>query len=223
MTTEQPVASVRGVVLAGGNSNRFADGDKAVASVAGEPLLSRTVTVLRAATQREPIIVVDTQEERATYATAVEGTDVRFVFDAPAYDGPLAGIVGAARALDSQWLFCCGCDMPLLAPTAVSWMIDQLRRTETTREPPVDAVAVVHPTGVVEPLHTLYRRESVIGLQQSLSNTAGPRRLLSKFDRVSTVSIADVPAQIPIEPSTTNANTVEELDRIRHNSDSLLL
>jgi Molybdopterin-guanine dinucleotide biosynthesis protein A len=105
--------------------------------------------------------------------------------------------------------------MPLLAPTAVSWMIDQLRHIETTREPPVDAVAVVHPTGVVEPLHTLYRRESVIGLQKRLSNTAGPRRLLSKFNRVSTVSIADVPAQIPIEPSTTNINTVEELDRIR--------
>jgi Molybdopterin-guanine dinucleotide biosynthesis protein A len=96
MITEQPVASVRGVVLAGGDSTRFADGDKAVARIAGEPVISRTVTALQAATQREPVIVVGTQKERATYATAVEGTDVRFVFDAPAYDGPLAGIVGAA-------------------------------------------------------------------------------------------------------------------------------
>jgi len=215
MIPEQPVASVRGVVLAGGDSTRFADGDKAVASVAGTPVISRTVTALRAATQREPVIAVSTHEERATYAAALEGTDVRFVFDTPAYDGPLAGIVGAARSLDSEWLFCCGCDMPLLAPTAVSWMIDHLRRTEANRQSAIDAVAVVHSSGVVEPLHTLYHRESVIGLQKRLSTTAGPRRLLSKFDRVSTVPIADVPAQIPIEPSTTNINTVDELERLR--------
>jgi len=215
MITEQPVASVRGVVLAGGDSTRFADGDKAVASVAGEPVISRTVTALRAATQREPVIAVSTHEERATYTAALEGTDVRFVFDAPAYDGPLAGIVSAARFLDSEWLFCCGCDMPLLAPTAVSWMIDHLRRTEANRQSAIDAVAVVHSSGVVEPLHTLYRRTSVIGLQKRLSNTAGPRRLLGKLDSVSTVSTADVPARIPIEPSTTNINTVDELERLR--------
>lgn len=213
--TEQPVASVRGVVLAGGDSTRFEDGDKALARFEGEPVISRTVTVLREATQREPVIAVGTTEQRATYAAAVEGPAVQFVFDAPAYDGPLAGIVGAARALDSQWLFCCGCDMPLLALTAVAWMIDQLRRTEATRQSAVDAVAVVHSTGVAEPLHTLYRRESVLGLQGSLSKTAGPRRLLAELDRVATVSTADVPAQIPIELSTTNINTVDELERLR--------
>jgi len=87
--------------------------------------------------------------------------------------------------------------------------------TETTRAPPVDAVAVVHPIGVVEPLHSLYRRESLIGLQKRLSNTAGPRRLLAEIGSVSTVLIADVPAEIPVEPPAANINTVAELERLR--------
>jgi len=213
--TDHPAESVHGVVLAGGDSTRFADGNKALARFEGEPIISRIVTALQEATQREPVIAVDTREERATYAAAVEGTAVQFVFDAPTYDGPLAGIVGAAKALDSQWLFCCGCDMPLLDSTAVIWMIDHLRRIEPNRQSAVDAVAVVHPTGVVEPLHALYRRESVIELQENLPKNAGPHRLLSDLDPVSTVSIADVPAQIPIGPSTTNINTVDELERLR--------
>jgi len=213
--TEQPAESVRGVVLAGGDSSRFGDGDKTLARFEGQPVISRTVTALREATQREPVIAVGTEEQRATYAAAVEGPAIQFVFDAPAYDGPLAGILGAARALDNQWLFCCGCDMPLLDPTAVIWMIDLRRRIAANRQSAVDAVAVVHPTGVVEPLHTLYRRESVLGLQSSLSKSDGPRRLLAELDSVFTVSTADVPLRIPIEPSTTNINTVDELERLR--------
>lgn len=215
--TERASESLRAVVLAGGDSTRFGtDEDKALARIDSEPILNRIVEVLSQATPREPVIAVRTREQQATYSRAVDRTDIRFVFDAPEYDGPLAGIYGAAAALDAQWLFCCGCDMPLLASTAVMWLIDQLPTEQPHSQQQVDAVAVEHPNGVFDPLHTVYRRESVIGLRNRLPRTAGPRMLLSELDCVDTVSTAAVPAHVPLAMSTTNVNTRQELEAVRN-------
>jgi len=207
---DRPVESVRGVVLAGGASTRFGAGDKALASVGSQPVLRRIVDVLERSTDREPVIAVRTPDQQSRYATVVP-TNAQFVFDAPDHDGPLAGLVGSATALDSRWLFCCGCDMPLLAPLAVRWLLDQL-----CHEQPVDAVAVEDPTGGLEPLHSVYRRESVLDCHLRLPRTAGPRMLLSELDTVVTISTADAPPHVPLEASSTNVNTREELDAIRN-------
>lgn len=211
--TENRAESVQGVVLAGGDSTRFEAGDKALATVDSQPIVGRILDVVAQTTSREPAIAVRTDAQRARYASAVDRS-VRFVFDVPDSDGPLAGIVGAATTLDARWLFCCGCDMPLLDPTAVSWMIDQLPTAPTNSHPTVDAVAFEQPTGMLEPLHTLYCRPSVIELQRTLPRTAGPRQLLSELETVQTITAADLPADIPLERSTTNVNTVDELEAV---------
>lgn len=227
---ERVPESLQSVVLAGGDSTRFGAEDKALANINSEPILARIVTVLRQTTHRVPVLVVRTREQQMTYANTIGENNAQFVFDMPEYEGPLAGILGAAASLDSQWLFCCGCDMPLLASTAVRWLVDQLPHEETNRPPEqtnypheqtsrreqIDAVAFEHPNGVVEPLHTVYRRESVVELQDELPRTAGPRRLLSELDRVYTVSKTDVPDHIPLEMSTSNVNTHQELETIRN-------
>jgi molybdopterin-guanine dinucleotide biosynthesis protein A len=227
--TESSPESLRGVVLAGGDSTRFGtDEDKALASIDAEPLLSRIVTVLRQTTHQKPTVVVRTPEQRATYADTLGEHNVQFVFDMPEYEGPLAGILGAAAGLNSRWLFCCGCDMPFLAPTGVRWLIDQLPREQLShqehrsqhdhsgRQKPIDAIAFQHPNGVVDPLHTVYRRQRVVELQHAVPRAAGPRRLLSELERVCTVSTADVPEHVPLEMSTTNVNTRRELDAVRN-------
>jgi len=214
-STEHQAESVRGVVLAGGDSTRFEAGDKALATVDAEPILMRIINVLDQTTDRKPVVSVRTAEQRATYANMGDRNTLQFVYDIPDHDGPLAGIFGAATSLDARWLFCCGCDMPLLAPTAVTWMIEQLPDGRTNNQLQVDAIAIEHPTGVVEPLHTLYRQKSIVERQQTLPRAAGPRMLLSELDTVYTVRTVEVPKEVPIDTSTTNVNTLEELETVQ--------
>jgi len=213
--TEHVPESLQGVVLAGGDSTRFGARDKALARIDSQPLINRIVNVLSQVTHREPVIAVRTREQQTTYSSVIDRTDIRFVFDTPAYEGPLAGIIGAATALDSRWLFCCGCDMPLLASTAVGWLIGQHSCDRTNSPQEVDAVAVEHPNGTIEPLHAVYRRESVLGAKNRLHRTAGPRQLLSQLETVHTVSTAAVPEHVRLATSLTNVNTREELEAVR--------
>lgn len=222
-------AAVRGVVLAGGESSRFgaADEDKALARVdsgsGAERLLARTVRVLREATGREPAVVVRDDDRRATYARALggEGGDasVTFGFDAPDYEGPLAGLFGAVDAVDAPAVFCCGCDMPLLDRSAVEWLAERFAELDAAGER-VDAVAVAYPDGALDPLHAVYRRERVAALRDRLPPTAGPRAVLADLDAVHTVPVDDAPAGVPLDRSTTNVNTVDELAAVGGGSDS---
>lgn len=200
-----------GVVLAGGASTRFGDDgeDKALARVGAERVLERVVTVLRDVTGHAPVVAVRTAAERERYGRPL-GERVRFATDAPGFDGPLAGLVGAALATDAAWLFCCGCDMPLLDRTAVRWLIDRLDGPASD----ADAVALEHPDGVVEPLHTLYRRERVVAARTHLPRSAGPRALLAELD-VHVVPAVEVPERVPLERSTTNVNTRADLAAAR--------
>jgi len=202
--------ATRGVVLAGGASTRFGDDgeDKALARVGAERVLEHVVTVLRDVTGHAPVVAVRTAAERARYGRLL-GERVRFATDAPEFDGPLAGLVGAALTTDARWLFCCGCDMPLLDPAAVGWLVDRCDGLDGA-----GAVAVEHPDGVVEPLHTLYRRERVGAARERLSRSAGLRAALAELD-VHVVPAAAVPDRVPMARSTTNVNTRADLAAVR--------
>jgi molybdopterin-guanine dinucleotide biosynthesis protein A len=113
---------VRGVVLAGGESRRFGDGSKALATLDGDPLIARVARAVREATGAPPTVAVRGPAGRRTLSTVLP--DATFVEDAPGFEGPLAGVAGAARATTAPWLFVCGCDMPLLSAPAVEWLAD---------------------------------------------------------------------------------------------------
>jgi molybdopterin-guanine dinucleotide biosynthesis protein A len=220
MDARQPSAAdpdVTGVVLAGGRSSRFGDADanKAVASLGGRTLLGRVVDSLADATDRSPVVAVRTAAQRETYAAALSDRSVAFARDDAGFDGPLAGVYGAADAVDAPWLFCCGCDMPLLSPAVVRWLVEALRDRVRARSGASDAspaaLAVCHPDGTPEPLHALYRTSAVERVRNRLPSSAGPRALLESLEPVVTVPVDAAPAGLPVEESTTNVNTRDEL------------
>lgn len=217
MTGDPGENKTRGVVLAGGESTRFGeDGDdKTLATVGGETILGRTVDVLEAATGERPVVAVRTERQRSTYGRALADRDVEFAFDAPEYRGPLAGTFGAAAVTEARWLFCCGCDMPLLSRRAVAWLVGLARRLGSSEVPP-GAVAVEHGDGTVDPLHAVYRRASVTEFRGQLPEAAGPRALLAALGRVHAVPVDDAPADVPVARSTTNVNTVGDLEAVRN-------
>lgn len=212
------VETPRGVVLAGGESTRFGAGDdKALVTVGSERCLNSVVRTVRRATSGPATVTVRTADQRARYADIL-GDGVRFVTDASGYDGPIAGLRAAAGAVDTPWLFCCACDMPLLSAHAIAWLTARLDRERPVEREPLDAVAVEHPDGSLEPLHTLYRRRRVLDVSERLDRSAGPRALLSEFENVRTVSLDAAPNAVGLARSVKNFNTREQLEEIRRNS-----
>jgi molybdopterin-guanine dinucleotide biosynthesis protein A len=132
-----------------------------------------------------------------------------FVEDAPGFEGPLAGVVGAARAVPEPYLFVAGCDMPLLSPAAVRWLAGHARRA--------DAVAVVQ-DGVVQPTHALYRRAAVRQAARRLPGDAGVRSLLDALEAVRRLPVA-AGHGADLAASLTNVNTRAELRALRPGTD----
>jgi molybdopterin-guanine dinucleotide biosynthesis protein A len=128
-----------------------------------------------------------------------------FVEDAPGFEGPLAGVVGAARAVREPYLFVAGCDMPLLSPAAVEWMAGHARR--------VDAVAVVR-DGIVQPVHALYRRAAVRQAARRLPGDVGLWALLDALEVVRRLP-AGADHRVDLSASLTNVNSRAELRALR--------
>lgn len=200
------IRGVTGVVLAGGDSRRFGDENKALATYRGETFIERAVGPLLAVTDRPPLVVTRNVTQRRTLAEQLPTSEITFVTDVDAYQGPLAGLVAAVTAASTPWLFVAGCDMPLLAPDAISWLGDYL-------EPGVDAVTV-ETTGGREPLHAFYRRSAVRQAVASLPSRAGLQAVLGELESVRSVPTSRAPDDVAISTSIENVNTKGELSAL---------
>ena len=93
-------------ILAGGESRRFG-ADKAMADIAGRPMIAHVARALHA----DALAVVG-NERAAKYLKAAS------LCDPPsAVPGPLAGVLAAldwAKSLNAEWLVTAPCDVPLL-------------------------------------------------------------------------------------------------------------
>lgn len=210
--------TVTGLVLAGGRSIRFGDADtnKAVATLKSRTLLGRVVDRLTPVTDRPPVVAVHTSVQRATYGQLLADREVAFASDSPAFEGPIAGLFGGLDAIETPWVFCCGCDMPLLSSIAVDWLVERLADFRTAPASDPDVLAVRHPDGTIDPLHALYRTAAVDSARDQLSETDGLRALIDQLESVVTLSSTDAPPTVPLDRSMTNVNTRSELDAVSH-------
>jgi molybdopterin-guanine dinucleotide biosynthesis protein A len=141
-----------GVVLAGGRSTRFGEGDKAVADLAGTPMIRRVAD--RLAGVVDALVVNCRADQRARLAAALEGYDhpVRFAVDPDPDEGPMAGIRTGLREveghLDAEYAFVAACDMPFLDPDLVAHLCERAEGHDA---------AVPRPTDWFETTHAVYR------------------------------------------------------------------
>ena len=209
MSETPPYPTVQSVVLAGGGSTRFGDGNKALAHVGGQSLIERVLVAAVELTDKAPIIAVKTDDQRGeierTLANQLSVPPV-FVRDDPEFDGPLAGVFGACPRVERPWLFLLGCDMPLLAPDVIAWLIEQGDRAAT------DAV-VPETGGGIEPLHALYRRSAVAGVRDHLGPDDGFHALLAHLSNIEIIPHGESPGALA--RSARNVNTVAELEAVR--------
>lgn len=124
MSLETERAGRAGVIVAGGHSTRFGDDDKAVADLAGTPMLRRVVDRL------EPVvdeIVVNCRDEQVpAIRKALEGGPEASVAVDPVPDrGPMAGIMTGLRNAAGEYAVVVACDMPFVDPDLVDHLFER--------------------------------------------------------------------------------------------------
>ncbi len=113
-----------GLIVAGGHSTRFGEADKAVADLAGTPMIRRVVDRL------EPVVdafVVNCREEQvpAIREALAGGPDASFAVDPIPDRGPMAGIMTGLRATETAYAAVVACDMPFVDPDLVDHLFER--------------------------------------------------------------------------------------------------
>jgi len=91
------------------------------------------------------------------------------LIDVPNMRGPLAGILAAVRHAPSAWWVIAACDMPLLTPQAIAWLLER-------READTLAVIPRTPDGQAQPTCALYGP----GVEALLTEVTAPSQLVGK-------------------------------------------
>ena len=134
--------NISAVILSGGRNTRMEGRDKAMLSVAGQPILERSISVLEQIFEELIIVTNDTR----TY----NYKGIKIVKDEIKNIGPLGGIHAGLGYLSGKAGFFVGCDMPFLHNDIIRQQVEHFNRT------PCDAL-VPRIGGSIEPLHAVYK------------------------------------------------------------------
>lgn len=124
------------VVVAGGSSERFGDREKALACVAGDPMISR---VVRAAAPEVGEVVVNCRpDQRAEFAGALP-SGTRFALDRPdeCDAGPVTGLARGLAVATGDRTIALACDLPLLEAEVVSGLFERFEAHDCEAVVPV--------------------------------------------------------------------------------------
>ena len=193
------------VVLAGGYGTRFGDGDKAVASVAGVPMIRRVVS--RISPVVDDIVVNARTDQREAIESALDGTfSFRFAFDETPDQGPLAGISTGLAAADTQYSLVVACDMPFVDSRFVETLFDRAVTNEA-------AIPLERGQNDVwlQPLQAVYETETMAAAAAAAIDDAIDRPV----EVVESLDYEAVPVSVGTSPEAgmtlRNVNTPEEL------------
>ena len=181
------IDDITGVILAGGRSERFGR-NKAFSTFQGVPLIERVLKVMTGLFQ-DVILATNAPQEFASYGVLV-------LTDQEPHQGQLGGLVTALAASINDTAFVVACDMPILNPEVIAWLIEKGRN--------FDAAVPVH-DGIREYLMALYSRR----LLQRMSCCLSEGKLsLDEFCR----KLSNV-TWIPVDgDSWFNVNTKKDLE-----------
>ena len=188
-----------GLILAGGHATRFADGDKAVATLAGQPLIRHVAEGLATSCDRLLVSCRRPQQAAIRAALAEYSLPVQFVIDDRAC-GPLGGIEDGLSQSDSPWTLVVGCDFPLVDTDTIAAL-----------EPAPNTDAVVFETdGTLQPLCGRYRTlPAEAAAARLLARGEQRARQLPAVLRTSTISAEAV--DFDLQHRLQNINTTDEL------------
>lgn len=198
------------VILAGGFGTRFGEGEKALARIAGSPMIRRVAE--RIVDAVDEIVVNARDEQVPSLERALDDIDapLRFAVDDVTDQGPLAGMLTGLEAADGSYSLVIACDMPFVVPEFVDVLFSEAV-DETAVIPVESSGAESH----LQPLQAVYRTEPMATAAANAleSGIESPR---DAIEGISYVSID--PSQLTtLENGRTlwNVNTVSDLREAR--------
>lgn len=186
-TSATPAACCAGAILSGGRSRRMGGGVKALADLAGKPLVQHVIDRL-APQVRQVMISVETA------IPGLESFGLEQVPDPePGSNGPLGGLAAVLSQLDGsgcQWLLMVPCDAPFL-PLDLGRNLLRKAESEQTK------VAVVRYGSELQPTFSLWN----VGLCGDLNRAVSKDRMagFKQYLRGTTFSVLDWPSS-PLNP-----------------------
>ena len=193
----QDTRSCSGAVLAGGESRRFGR-DKALAVLAGKPLVEHVLETLEALF--EDVLIVTNEP------SAYERFDVTVVSDIVRGAGSLGGLLTALVHARAERCFVVACDMPFLNPALIRRMIGRCEGFD---------VVVPSVQGDLQPLHAIYSKRCIGPILERIAQ--GELRIFDFYPNVLTLRLEErVCKEVdPENRSFANINTEEELTRAK--------
>lgn len=185
-----------GVILAGGKSSRIGR-NKAFLEVSGRRIIDREIAVL-SGIFKEVIIVCKDVEEYHEYP-------LRKVSDLVDYLSPLSGIYTGLKSAKTDRIFVVACDMPFLNKGVIDYLMSLADNYD---------VVVPRPAGRFEPLHAVYSKDCVKGIEDMFK--AGNFRIYDLYNKVRTRVVEDGELK-KIDPEGLgflNVNTLAELEKL---------
>lgn len=193
-----------GVVLAGGRSTRFGEGDKAVASLAGQPMIRRVADRLTAVV--DDLVINCREAQLDAIDAALEGVSmpVSYAPDPEPDQGPLVGIRTGLQAVEAPYAAVVACDMPFVEPSLLEYLFD---RAESN-----DAAVPRLADGWFQTTQAVYRADAMAAACDRAVGR-GERRIVAAFDDLDVVVVeeAEVRRHGSLD-SFDNVNTVAEFE-----------
>ena len=191
------------LLLAGGFSTRYEAGDKAVAPVAGVPMIRRVAD--RVAHAIDSLVINCRAEQEASLRSALAGYahSVEYALDPVPDAGPVAGIETGLAPIADEYTLVVACDMPFLDPELVEYLLETV--------PPREALVPVI-DGWYQTTQAVYRTEPMETACARVRREESGRIL----DAVERLDVAELSERALTEhgwkPSFKNVNTAAALE-----------
>lgn len=207
------------VIIAGGRSTRFGDDDKAVAPLAGTPMIRRVADRL------EPVVDELVVNCRADQTDAIEealaGYDLptTYALDPETDQGPMAGIRNGCRAADGEYAAVVACDMPFVDPDAISYLFDRASGEvpppdddDDEGSPPFDGAVPRLGDGWYQTTQAVYRPEEMAAACDAALER-GDRKILAPLEDLSYAVVSEAELEAVTDLcSFENLNTQDEFE-----------
>lgn len=193
-----------GVIVAGGRSTRFGSADKAVASLAGVPMIRRVADRVDGVV--DALVVNCRPDQRAAIREALEGYPhpTTVALDESTDEGPMAGIGTGLRAVDDEYAFVVACDMPFVDPAVVDYLFE--------RAAGHDAAVPKLENGWYQTTQAVYRASAMADACEA-ALAADEHKILAPLDRLDWVVVEESDLRDRGSLDTfENVNTREEFD-----------
>jgi molybdenum cofactor guanylyltransferase len=185
------------IILVGGEARRANGQEKYFFTYRGKTFIERLVESLK--TVVDEIILVARDPDQCRRFCGFDG--VRCITDIRKGLGPVGGLHAGALAARGEVVFVSACDMPCINPVVVARLFDEIDG--------YDAVIPQWNPEMLEPLHAVYRRSSLLSYLESHDSLS--LRFMVKSLHTRYIPVDEIRRLDPELATFTNINKIEDL------------